>query len=71
MWENALDTDENLLIKAHLLSDKTHLLQQQSHADQMVVESVAEVDAEVSKFCNQFFERGRPLQLPTEETKPS
>lgn len=68
-WGHMLDNDEDLLLYANALSDKAHLLQQRSHAGGMTVEMVADLDAEILKFCNRFFERSRPLQMPAEETR--
>ena len=66
-WLQMLDTDENLLLYANALSDKVHLLQQKSQAGELTDDMVAELDAEISKFCNNFYGRGRPLQLPSVE----
>ena len=66
-WLQMLDIDEDLLLYANALSDKAHLLQQKSHAGELTDEMVAEMDAEILKFCNRFFGRGRPLQTPPVE----
>ena len=65
-WSRMLDHDEELLLYAHALSEKAHLLQQKSHADEMTLEMIADLDAGMLRFCNQFFQRSRPLQMPEE-----
>jgi hypothetical protein len=71
MLAYALDKDEDLLLLANALSDRVHLLQQESLADQLTDKNVAEMDANIIKFGNQFFERGHPMRMPDEETQKS
>lgn len=66
-WLQMLDIDEDLLLYANALSDKAHLLQQKSQASELTDEMVADMDVDIMKFCNRFFERGRPLQTPPAE----
>jgi hypothetical protein len=68
-WERMLDYDEDLLLYVKALSDEAQLLQQKSHADQLTDELVSDLDAGILKFGNRFYERGRPLQMPDEDTK--
>lgn len=67
-WENMLDNDEDLLLYANVLSDRADLFQQKSHKGELNSETISEFDAEISKFRNRFFERGRYLQAPAVET---
>jgi hypothetical protein len=67
-WNHMLDYDEGLLIYASGLSNKVHLLQEKSHADELDLPSLVSLDAGISAFSNQFFERGRPLNIPSQET---
>lgn len=68
-WERMLDYDEDLLLFVKALSDEAHLVQEKSHADQLTEELVSDLDAGILKFCNRFYERGRPLEMPAEDTK--
>ena len=67
-WHHMLDYDEGLLIYANGLSDKVHLLQQKSHSDELDLPSLMSLDADIAAFSNQFFERCRPLEIPSQES---
>ena len=66
-WEHMLDNDEDLLLLANALSDRAHLLQQRSQAGEPIETLAADLNAQVTSFCNRFFERGRPLQVQPAE----
>jgi hypothetical protein len=67
-WNHMLDYDEGLLVYANGLSNKAQLLQQKSHTDELDLPALVSLDAGISAFTNQFFERGRPLKNPTQES---
>jgi hypothetical protein len=67
-WNDMLNYDEDLLGYAHALSDKAHLLQQKSQADELDMAQLAGFDTDISDFRNRFFERGRPIKIHSQET---
>ena len=64
-WNNMLDYDEDLLLFASALSDKVQQLQEASQADALEAHLLTSLDKDVMKFCSKFFERGRPLKVPS------
>jgi hypothetical protein len=67
-WDAMLDYDEDLLGYANALSDKAHLLQQKSQANELDPALLASFDSDISAFCNRFFERARPIKILSQET---
>jgi hypothetical protein len=66
-WNAMLNYDEDLLRYANALSDKAHLLQQKSLADELDIGLLTTLDSDISAFCNRFFERGRPIKIVPQE----
>jgi hypothetical protein len=66
-WKQMLDRDEDLILHINALGEWASQLQQKSILSQLMPEAAAKLNAEVSKFGNLFFERGRTLQAPPAE----
>lgn len=63
-WLHMLDYDEELLLLVHALSEQAKLLQQKAHTAELTEAMITRLNADITQFCNRFFERGRPLQVP-------
>jgi len=67
-WNAMLNYDDDLLGYAYALSDKGHLLQQKSQANELDMAMLVNFDSDISTFCNRFFERARPIKILPQET---
>ncbi|MGC1379332.1 MAG: SPFH domain-containing protein [Anaerolineales bacterium] len=66
-WKQMLDKDEDLILHINALSEWAGRLQQESLLAQLKPEDAAKLNAEISRFGNLFFQRGRAMQAPDVE----
>ena len=63
-WYRMIDYDENLLLYASALSEKTLLVQQEINIGDDLKLALPEIEKHLHTFIHQFAERSRALQIP-------
>ena len=67
VWENMLDFDEGVLVRAAALSQDVHEIGPMSNQGDLSSKQLLELEDKLDRFMNHFYQRSRPLKPSAEE----